>query len=190
MSKPLSAFLVKEPMAAVCLTKPIVEEPTGPAKQEQWKVFAPHIVAEQVKGFDWLIYRSHMDDIRADERVLLVDPEARDLHSRFARILLAYVQLAEADLEAAQQTWLDNVPEYIGTPSFLDQMRLIEFSSGTTLAHLVDANGSPTSELWNLVRRSIHNRQNSGQLLAVLDPVRPEISSGPAPKLDEAALAR
>jgi hypothetical protein len=162
---------------------------TKPVKHEQWREFAPHIVAEQMRGFDWFAYRSRMDDIRADSKVLQDEPLVREMHSRFARILLAYVQLAEADLEAARKAWHDNVPAEIGTPSFLNPKWVTDFSRTPAMAHLA-INGKPTGELWNLVRRSIHHRQDGGDMLVVLDPIDPDAVPDPAPQEDASCSIR
>lgn len=186
---------MKSHLNSVCLTSPAAAEParaaafTATARQERWRSFAPQIVSEQVKGFDWIGYQARMHEIRTDSKVLIDDPKLREMHSHFARILLAYVQMAEADLELARISWERNVPTAIGVPSFLDAKWLSSFDGVPDMQHLF-ISGKPTSEAWNLVRRSIHHRQDSGDLLVVLDPINPYDGLAAAVQPSESSPAR
>jgi hypothetical protein len=151
----------------------------------KWKLLAAEIVSKQSEGFAWSAYQARMDQIRTNAAILHQDAELRTLHSQFARICLAYVRLAEADLEQARELWGRQAPEGFGTLEFLDADWARSLPESPLYSHLV-ANGRLSSDLWFQVARQIRAAQENGALLDFLKQ-RPAQSETEAPRMTASA---
>ena len=151
----------------------------------KWKLLAANIVSKQSEGFDWNAYQARMNQIRTSPDVLHMDAELRTLHSQFARICLAYVRLAEADLEEARALWSRQAPEAFGTLEFLDPDWTRSLAESPLYSHLL-AHGRLTGELWFQIARQIRAAQEKGALLDFLKRTGPEAEAD-APRMTASA---
>jgi hypothetical protein len=151
----------------------------------KWKQLAADIVSKQSEGFDWSAYQLRTDQIRTNPGVLHLDAQLRTLHSHFARICLAYVRLAEADLEQARELWRRQAPRSFGTLEFLDADWARSLPESPLYSHLV-ANGRLGSELWFQIARQIRAAQENGALLDFLK-AGPGATETDAPRMTASA---